>query len=119
MEALRTASSSAAAQQGRAGWKYLSPLDERRRSSREPVKAKGLVSAKESRYGGEQEGQLVEVADLTLHGVGFHSPVAYEPGDLRSILVMAGPLRLSSRFRVVSCRADASGSQFEVGGEFC
>jgi hypothetical protein len=119
MEALRP--SSEASTKG-SNWRYLSPLDERRRSSRQSVRAKGLVSGPEaSRFGGEIEGQLVEVDDLTLEGVGFTSPVVFTPGAVHQILVMSGPLRLSSRFRVVSCRAAGNGGAgpFEVGGEFC
>ena len=105
-----------------ANWRYLSPLDERRRSRRQSVRAKGLVSSPEGgRFDGEVEGQLVEVEDLSLEGVGFRSPIEFAPGAMHQVLVMAGPLRLSSRFRVVSCRAgeNANAGWFEVGGEFC
>lgn len=114
MEALRTP-----APADRQGWKYLSPLDERRVTSRERVVAKGLISERASRYGGETEGQIVEVFDLTLHGLGFQSPVEFEVGALHNVLVMSGPLRLTSRFRVVSCRASDQIGQFDIGGQFC
>jgi hypothetical protein len=58
------------------------------------------------------------VFDLTLQGIGFRSHVTLETGGYHQILVMAGPLRLSSRLRVVSCRAYDQGG-FEVGAEFC
>jgi hypothetical protein len=94
--------------------RHVSPLDERRRMPRESVTAKGLLSM--DRF--DEEGQMVEVFDLTLQGIGFRSPVTLETGGYHQILVMAGPLRLSSRLRVVSCRAYEQGG-FEVGAEFC
>ena len=81
---------------------------------RESVTAKGLLSM--DRF--DEEGQMVEVFDLTLQGIGFRSHVTLETGGYHQILVMAGPLRLSSRLRVVSCRAYEQGG-FEVGAEFC
>ncbi len=83
---------------------------------REAVAAKGLISM--SAYDEDAEGQLVEVFDLNLQGCGFRSPVALEKGDYHQILVMAGPLRLSSRLRVVAVRPLEVGG-FEVGAEFC
>jgi hypothetical protein len=94
----------------------VSPLDERRRMVREAVSAKGLISM--PGYDDDGEGQLVEVFDLHLQGCGFRSPVELEKGCYHQILVMAGPLRLSSRLRVVSIRPFADGG-FEVGAEFC
>ena len=94
----------------------FSPLDERRRMVREAVRAKGLISM--HGFDDDGEGQLVEVFDLHLQGCGFHSPVELEKGDYHQILVMAGPLRLSSRLRVASVRPHAEGG-FEVGAEFC
>jgi hypothetical protein len=91
-------------------------LDDRRRMPRESIRARGLVSIRVP--GEESDGQMVEVADLTLQGVGFNSPVAFNEGDLHHILVMAGPLRLSSRLKVVSSRACDDGT-FEIGAEFC
>jgi hypothetical protein len=84
---------------------------------REAVRAKGLISL--NGFDDEDgEGQLVEVFDLNLQGCGFHSPIPLEAGDYHQILVMAGPLRLSSRLRVVSVRPYPDGG-FEVGAEFC
>ena len=91
-------------------------LDDRRRMPRESIIARGLVSVRAA--GEETDGHMVSVLDLTLQGVGFNSPVAFNEGDLHHILVMAGPLRLSSRLKVVSSRPCGDGS-FEVGGEFC
>ncbi len=90
--------------------------DDRRRSPRETVSAKGLISM--DCFDEESEGQIVEVFDLNLQGIGFRSPVPLETGGYHQILVMAGPLRLSSRLRVVSARAYEDGG-FEVGAEFC
>lgn len=95
--------------------RHVSPLDERRRMPRETVSAKGLLSV--DRF--DEEGQMVEVFDLNLQGIGFRSPVALVAGDYHQILVMAGPLRLSSRLRIVSSRAYDEGGGFEVGAEFC
>ena len=82
---------------------------------REAVSAKGLLSM--DRF--DEEGQMVEVLDLTLQGIGFRSPVSLETGAYHQILVMAGPLRLSSRLRIVSSRPHPDGEGFEVGAEFC
>ena len=82
--------------------RHVSPLDERRRMPREAVSAKGLLSR--DRF--DEEGLMVEVFDLTLQGIGFRSPTALEVGGYHQILVMAGPLRLSSRLRVVSSREE-------------
>lgn len=100
-------------------WRHRSPLDERRSFQRETIAARGLISERASRFGGETEGQMVEVLDLTLHGLGFRSPVEFKPGDMHQVIVMAGPLRLSSRFRVASCRESNQIGQFDIGGEFC
>ena len=81
---------------------------------RESVTAKGLLSM--DRF--DEEGQMVEVFDLTLQGIGFRSPATLEIGGYHQILVMAGPLRLSSRLRVVSVRPYSDGT-YEVGAEFC
>ena len=81
---------------------------------REALSAKGLLSMDAF----DEEGQMVEVLDLNLQGIGFRSPVAVETGAYHQILVMAGPLRLSSRLRIVSSRAYDDGG-FEVGAEFC
>jgi hypothetical protein len=96
----------------------IDPLGDRRRGTREPVSAKGLVSLDGGRSGDECEGQLVEVADLSLYGVGFRSPVAFVEGAMHQILVMAGPLRMSSRIKIASARQGADG-WFEVGAAFC
>lgn len=82
--------------------------------TRETISAKGLLSM--DRF--DEEGQLVEVFDLTLQGIGFRSPAELERGNYHQIIVMAGPLRLSSRLRVVSSRPHPQGG-FEVGAEFC
>ena len=95
----------------------MSPLDERRRMPRETVTAKGLLSMNRGEDE-DGEGQLVEVFDLTLQGCGFRSAVPLAAGDYHQIIVMAGPLRLTSRLRIVSARPDADG-KFEVGTEFC
>ena len=96
--------------------RHVSPLDERRRMVREAVKAKGLVSM--CNFDKDAEGQIVEVFDLNLQGIGFRSPVPFERGDYHQIIVMAGPLRLSSRLKVAACRACEEGD-YEVGAEFC
>lgn len=84
---------------------------------REAVSAKGLISMP-GYDDDEGEGQLVQVFDLNLQGCGFHCPVPLEAGNYHQILVMAGPLRLSSRLRVVAVRPYEGGG-FEVGCEFC
>jgi hypothetical protein len=89
-------------------------LTDRRRMLREPVTAKGFVSINAL---DEEAGHLVNVVDLSLRGVGFRSPVALGEGDMHQIIIMAGPLRLSSRLRVAFCRL-ADDGWFDIGAEF-
>lgn len=59
----------------------------------------------------------VRIADVSRHGVGFECTSPLEEGEVVRIRIGRGPLNLSKRLRVVSCRPGAQGT-FVIGGEF-
>ena len=63
-------------------------------------------------------GLQVMVVNVSLGGVGFRSPAAFDVGTRHSLRIGTGPLYLTSRFEVVSCRRRADGL-FDVSGSFC
>jgi len=88
---------------------------ERRRSSRDPYSVVAWLSPDAETKNGRQ--RQVLVTNLSLHGVGFTASTALDVGAIHWIVVGAGPLRASSRLRVVNCRQKQAGG-YEVGGEF-
>lgn len=90
---------------------------ERRRSHRHAESASAWLSATGA-TASFHAGTTVAVNDLSLHGVGFTSHRPLEPGDRHWILIARGPMRLSTRVRVASCRPSPDGVGYEVGGEF-
>ena len=86
---------------------------ERRRGSRQPLGATGLLTA-----ANDSDKQLqVFVLNVSLHGVGFRSPVFFQPGSLYQMRIGTGPLHLSSRLRIVSSREREDGT-WDVGAKF-
>lgn len=61
--------------------------------------------------------QQVMVTNLSLHGVGFTAPKRIGKEDFHWIVIASDRLSLSTRVRVVSCRANDQGG-FDVGAEF-
>lgn len=89
--------------------------DERRRSERRPQHAEGWLSGPGGRN--FTTGRRILVVDLSLHGVGFASEHPCALGERHWILIHRGPMRLSTRVVIASCRpADEGG--FLLGGEF-
>ena len=88
---------------------------ERRRSLRHPLGATGTVMLDESPTDPRQ--LQVMVMNVSLHGVGFRSPVEFREGSVFQVRIGAGPLHLSSKFRVVSSRMRGDGT-WDVGGPF-
>jgi hypothetical protein len=87
---------------------------ERRRSPRQAHPTVATVT----RMGtGPAHALQVMVINVSLHGVGFRSPVSFDDGALYQIRIGTGPLLLESRLRVVSSRHRADGLH-DVGGEF-
>ena len=92
------------------------PAAERRRSHRQKRETGGwLSSATGHRAGGN--GCHVQVRDLSLHGVGYVSDTESRVHDTHWLVIADQSLRLSTRLRVVSCRAREDG-KWDVGGEF-
>ena len=89
---------------------------DRRRSSRKSESASGWLS--NASGGAITSGRTVAINDLSLHGVGLTSLRPCQVGDRHWILITRGPLRLSTRVRVVSARKRADADGWDVGGEF-
>ena len=88
---------------------------DRRRSIRHPLGATGTVTFDD---GSPDPRQLqVMVLNVSLHGVGFRSPVEFQEGATFQMRIGAGPLHLSSKFQVVSSRPREDGT-WDVGGRF-
>ncbi len=88
---------------------------ERRRSLRHPLGATGTVVLDESPIDPRQ--LQVMVMNVSLHGVGFRSPVEFREGDTFQVRIGAGPLHLASKFQVVSSRMRGDGT-WDIGGKF-
>lgn len=90
---------------------------ERRRSDRVPQRTTAWLSSVNG--GVTTGGRTVTVEDLSLHGVGFSTDQACAVGEKQWILITQGPMRLSTRVKIVSVRPaeDGSGTWF-CGGEF-
>ena len=88
---------------------------ERRKSTRQPLGAVGLLSAEgESQFKNQLE---VLVLDVSLGGVGFRAPVAFRVGATYALRIGSGPLHLKARLRIVSSRNRDDG-MFDVGAKF-
>jgi hypothetical protein len=88
---------------------------DRRRSIRHPLGATGTVTLED---GTPDPRQLqVMVLNVSLHGVGFRSPVEFREGATFQMRIGAGPLHLSSKFQVVSSRIRGDGT-WDIGGRF-
>jgi hypothetical protein len=90
---------------------------ERRRSVRHPLGALGVVTSEARDAGAKPATHQVLVANVSLHGVGFRSPVEFEPGTYHGLKIGAGPLFLSSRLQIVCSRPSEDGL-FDVGARF-
>lgn len=88
---------------------------ERRRSSREPLGTVGMLTADNDE--GSNPIQVL-VTNVSVHGVGFRSPVSFTEGAVYRIRIGTGPLQLTSRMRITDARRRADGT-CDVGAEFC
>jgi hypothetical protein len=88
---------------------------DRRRSIRHPLGATGTVTLDDSPTDPRQ--LQVMVMNVSLHGVGFRSPVEFREGETFQMRIGAGPLHLASKFQVVSSRMRGDGT-WDVGGKF-
>ena len=96
-------------------WTQPSRVTDRRRSIRHPLGATGTITLGD---GAADPRQLqVMVLNVSLHGVGFNSPVEFAEGAAHQVRIGAGPLHLSSKFRVISCRTRDDGT-WDIGAKF-
>ena len=89
--------------------------DERRRSIRHPLGASGVISLDLNATDPKQ--LQIMVINVSLHGVGFRSPVVFEVGERHAVRIGAGPLHLTSNFEVVSVRRREDG-MYDIGAKF-
>ena len=89
--------------------------NERRRSIRHPLGACGVISLDLNAADPKQ--LQVMVINVSLHGVGFRSPVVFEVGERHAMRIGAGPLHLSSNFEVVNVIHREDG-MYDVGAKF-
>jgi hypothetical protein len=85
---------------------------ERRRAARQTLITKALIVRE--REGGQP--QRATLADVSLLGLSFDFSDQIEVGSRLRVRVEAGPMRMSSRVRVASCRPHQDG--YRVGCEF-
>jgi hypothetical protein len=90
-------------------------IADRRRSIRHPLGATGVVTLDDNSTDPRQ--LQVMVLNVSLHGVGFRSPVEFQEGQTFQMRIGAGPLHLASKFQVVSSRMREDGT-WDVGGRF-
>jgi len=57
------------------------------------------------------------VSDISLLGVGFHTPASVSIGSRYQIRLEVGPMKWNSRVRVITCIQHENGT-FGVGAEF-
>ena len=89
---------------------------DRRKSDRVAHRVPAWVGGESSNRAAR--GRNVIVNDLSMGGVGFHDPLApYRPGATHWMIVNGGPMRMSTRMRVVSCRENPEGG-YDVGAMF-
>ena len=89
---------------------------DRRSSERRPHRVPAWVGGESSNRAAR--GRNVMVNDLSMGGVGFHDPAApYRPGATHGMIINGGPMRMSTRMRVVSCRENPEGG-YDVGAMF-
>ena len=86
---------------------------ERRRSPRETLVAEARI--RPQRVGGIAiDGYASNISEL---GVGLHTSSPLQIGEQFRVSLKAGPMRLTSKVRVVSCRKDETGV-YDIGAEF-
>jgi hypothetical protein len=90
--------------------------DDRRRSVREPTGTLGVLLPLDAET--SAPGLHVLVMNVSVHGVGFRSPVSHACSSLYNMKIGTGPLNLLSRIRIVSSRPRHDGLH-DVGSEFC
>ena len=93
------------------------PAVERRRSPRQTLVAKASIRPDTS----VQMASLMTagfVSNISMNGVGFHTRKPLEVGGKYRIMLEVGPMKWSSRLRIVTCRHHPESETFDCGAEF-
>ncbi|QOV87831.1 PilZ domain-containing protein [Humisphaera borealis] len=93
------------------------PAIERRRAPRQTLVAKASIRPDTA----VQMGSLTSagfVSNISMNGVGFHTRKPLAIGEKYRITLELGPMKWSSRMRIVSCRHHEDSQTFDVGAEF-
>ncbi len=96
-------------------WQQSSRGIDRRRSIRHPLGATGTITLDDNSADPHQ--LQVMVLNVSLHGVGFRAAVEFPEGATHQMRIGAGPLHLSSKFHVISCRMRGDGT-WDIGAKF-
>ncbi|HWE94767.1 MAG TPA: PilZ domain-containing protein [Tepidisphaeraceae bacterium] len=89
---------------------------ERRRSPRQTLVARATVRV-DNPLGPGGPSAVGYVSNISMLGVGFHTRRPLTVGDRYQVKLEAGPMRWSSRVKVVACKAH-DGDTWDVGAEF-
>jgi hypothetical protein len=87
--------------------------DERRRSPRQQLGAKGFVRGEDTTI----PGWKVDMVNISMLGIRFRSSRPLEEGERASVKMELGPMRWSSKLRVVHCEA-IDRQNYTIGCEF-
>lgn len=93
------------------------PGVERRRAARQTLVAKASIRPDTN----VQMASLTSagfVSNISMNGVGFHTRKPLAIGEKYRITLELGPMKWSSRMRIVSCRHHPESETFDVGAEF-
>ena len=93
------------------------PAVERRRAPRQTLVAKASIRPDTA----VQMGSLTSagfVSNISMNGVGFHTRKPLAIGEKYRITLELGPMKWSSRMRIVSCQHHENSETFDVGAEF-
>jgi hypothetical protein len=95
----------------------LPQTGERRRGPRQTLVAKAAIRP-DSPVHVPSLVQAGFVSNISMNGVGFHTRKPLAIGEKYRITLELGPMKWSSRFRVVSCQHHEDSETFDVGAEF-
>jgi hypothetical protein len=93
------------------------PAVERRRAPRQTLVAKAAIRP-DSAVVLASHTSAGFVSNISMNGVGFHTRKPLAIGEKYRITLELGPMKWSSRMRIVSCRHNEASETFEVGAEF-
>lgn len=91
----------------------VSRRSERRRSPRQTLVAKAVIRSEAT----QTTVATGFISNISMLGVGFHTRRGLAIGEKYQLRVEVGPMKWSTRLRVVSCQPHESGT-YDVGAEF-